>query len=189
MTKPQVILDDGGKPAFAVIPWREYARLTMMDAEAGLSDEELYHHAKSVGGESFPIEVADRLLAGEKAVRVYREHRGMTQKQLASSVGINALYLSQIERGRRHRLGPYLVGPRRGARRRCGRPDLRGASSEPLTERTYLVPSDKGQPGRGRLALSHLGRLQECASATKILENQVRSALRPNQARADRRRT
>ena len=101
MTKPQVILDDGGKPAFAVIPWREYARLTMMDAEAGLSDEELYDHAKSVGGESFPIEVADRLLAGEKAVRVYREHRGMTQKQLASSVGINALYLSQIERGRR----------------------------------------------------------------------------------------
>ena len=64
MTKPQVILDDGGKPAFAVIPWREYARLTMMDAEAGLSDEELYDHAKSVGGESFPIEVADRLLAG-----------------------------------------------------------------------------------------------------------------------------
>ena len=51
------------------------------------------------------------------------------------------------------------------------------------------MPSDKGQPGRGRLALSHLGRLQECASATKILENQVRSALRPNQARADRRRT
>ena len=101
MTKPQVILDDGGKPAFAVIPWREYARLTMMDAGAGLSDEELYDHAKSVGGESFPIEVADRLLAGEKAGRVYREHRGMTQKQLASSVGINALYLSQIERGRR----------------------------------------------------------------------------------------
>ena len=49
MTKPQVILDDGGKPAFAVIPWREYARLAMMDAEAGLSDEELYGHAKSVG--------------------------------------------------------------------------------------------------------------------------------------------
>ena len=22
MTKPQVILDDGGKPAFAVIPWK-----------------------------------------------------------------------------------------------------------------------------------------------------------------------
>ena len=101
MTKPQVILDDGGEPAFAVIPWREYVRLEMIDADAGMTDEELYDHAKSVGGESFPIEVADRLLAGEKAVRVYREHRGMTQKQLARSAGINPLYLSQIERGQR----------------------------------------------------------------------------------------
>ena len=101
MTKPQVILDDGGEPAFAVIPWREYVRLEMLDAGAGLTDEQLYDQAKSVGGESFPVEVADRLLAGEKAVRVYREHRGMTQKQLARSASINPLYLSQIERGQR----------------------------------------------------------------------------------------
>ena len=99
MTKPQVILDDGGKPAFAVIPWREYTRLAMLDVAAGLTDEELYDHAKSVGGESFPIELADRLLGGENAVRVYRDHRGMTQKQLAGAAGINPLYLSQIERG------------------------------------------------------------------------------------------
>ncbi len=46
-------------------------------------------------------DVADRLLAGENAVRVYRDHRGMTQKQLAEAAGINAIYLSQIERGRR----------------------------------------------------------------------------------------
>ena len=121
MTKPQIIIDDGGKPAFAVIPWQEYTRLAMMDADAGLTDEELYDQAKSVGGRVFsPIEVADRLLAGEKAVRVYRDHRGMTQRRLARSAGINALYLSQIERGR---------------------PDLRGASSEPLTERTDLDSS------------------------------------------------
>ena len=54
-----------------------------------------------MGGESFPVEVADRLLAGEKAVRVYRDPRGMTQKQLAKSAGINVLCLAQIERGRR----------------------------------------------------------------------------------------
>ena len=99
MTKPQVILDDAGKPAFAVIPWREYARLVVMDGAAELTDEELYDHAKSVREESFPIDVADRLLAGENAVRVFRDHRGMTQKQLAGAAGINPLYLSQIERG------------------------------------------------------------------------------------------
>ena len=100
MIKPQVILDDGGNPAFAVIPWREYERLA--DAEANLSDEALYDRARAEGGESFPMAVADRLLAGENAVRVYRDHRGMTGKQLAEAVGINAVYLSQIENGRRN---------------------------------------------------------------------------------------
>ena len=38
---------------------------------------------------------------GENAIRVYRDHRGMTQKQLAGAAGINPIYLSQIERGRR----------------------------------------------------------------------------------------
>ncbi len=100
MDKPQVILDDSGRPAFAVIPWREYERLAAGD-EAGLSDEALYDRAGSEGEEAFPIDVADRLLAGENAVRVYRDHRGMTQKQLAGAAGINPIYLSQIERGRR----------------------------------------------------------------------------------------
>ena len=47
--------------------------------EALLSDEELYDRAKAEEGESFPIEVADRLLAGENPIRVYRNHRRMTQ--------------------------------------------------------------------------------------------------------------
>ena len=71
----------------------------MLDVVAAPTDKELYDHAKSVGGESFPIELVDRLLAGENAVRVYRDHRGMTRKQLAGAAGINPLSLSQIERG------------------------------------------------------------------------------------------
>ena len=101
MAKPQVILDNGGHPAFAIIPWREYERLVADSEGADLSDEDLYDPAKAAGEESFPIEVADRLLAGENAVKVYRNHRGMTQKQLADAAGINAVYLSQIERGKR----------------------------------------------------------------------------------------
>ena len=101
MTKPQIILDEGGNPAFAVIRWREYERLITAGGEASLTDEELYDRAKTENEESFPIDVADRLLAGENAVRVYRDHRGLTQKQLAKAVGINPIYLSQIETGRR----------------------------------------------------------------------------------------
>lgn len=101
MIKPQIILDDGGKPAFAVIPWREYERLTTTDDEADLSDEALYDRAKAEGDEAFPVDVADRLLAGENAVRVYREHRGMTRKELAEAAGIDPIHLSEIETGPR----------------------------------------------------------------------------------------
>ena len=101
MDKAQVIFDDVGQPAFAVIPWREYERLANADADILLSDEELYDLAKSEGGESFPIEVADRLVAGEGPISVYRSYRGMTQQELASIAGINSVYLSQIETGKR----------------------------------------------------------------------------------------
>ena len=52
-------------------------------------------------GESFPIEVVDQLLAGKNPISVYRNHRGMTQTALAAAADINAVYLSQIETGRR----------------------------------------------------------------------------------------
>ena len=101
MTTPQIIFDEAGQPAFAVMPWREYERLTHADTDALLSDEALYDLAKRGGGEAFPIEVVDRLMAGENPVRVYRSWRGLTQKGLAERAGINPVYLSQIETGKR----------------------------------------------------------------------------------------
>jgi len=101
MTKAQVILNEEGQPAFAVIPWQLYKRLNAFDPNFELNDEELYDNATVTNEESFPIEVADRLLAGENSVKVYREYRGITQKRLAKQIGINVVYLSQIETGRR----------------------------------------------------------------------------------------
>lgn len=97
MSEPQVILDDAGRPAFAVIPWREYERLAGEEGDA----EALYDRARAEGGESFPVELADRLLAGENPVRAHRAHRGMTQGELASAADIHPVYLSQIETGKR----------------------------------------------------------------------------------------
>lgn len=98
MNEPQVIVDAAGEPAYAVLPWRDYERLV---GDAAISDEELYDRARSERGESFPIEVADRLLAGESPIRVYRSYRSLTQQELAAAAGINPVYLSQIERGQR----------------------------------------------------------------------------------------
>ena len=109
MSKPQVIVDEEGQPAYAVIPWREYKRLVSVDNDTMMTDEELYDVAKAAGGESFPAAVVDRLLAGESPIRVYRDHRGLTQKKLADAAGINPVYLSQIETGKRTGSAKTLV--------------------------------------------------------------------------------
>ena len=97
MSKPQIILDAAGQPAFAVIPWRDYEEAV----ETMLSDEQLYDRAKAENDESFPIDISDQLLAGQSPVRVYRNHRGLTQRELAAAAGIHTVYLSQIETGKR----------------------------------------------------------------------------------------
>jgi len=101
MTKPQIIRGKDGKPAFAIVPWEEYARMAPSEAEAHLTDEDLYDRAKAANDEFLPVEVVDRLLAGESPVKVLRQHRGLTQRQLAERAGLNAVYLSQIENGKR----------------------------------------------------------------------------------------
>jgi DNA-binding Xre family transcriptional regulator len=49
--------------------------------------------------EYLPVEITRRLTAGEVPVRVWREHRGLSARALASRAGISTAYLSQIETG------------------------------------------------------------------------------------------
>jgi DNA-binding Xre family transcriptional regulator len=51
--------------------------------------------------ETVPAEVVDRLVAGESPVKVWREHRGLSQRALAERAALNFAYLSQIETGAR----------------------------------------------------------------------------------------
>ena len=52
--------------------------------------------------EVIPADFGDRILDGESPVRVWREYRGLSIKQLATSAQISAAYLSQIEGGSRN---------------------------------------------------------------------------------------
>lgn len=52
--------------------------------------------------ETFPGAVVDAILDDENPIKIFRKHRHMTQKQLAETVGINSVYLSQVERGERN---------------------------------------------------------------------------------------
>jgi len=97
------ILSRDGRPAFAVLPIEEYRRLVDL-AEDVRDAAVLADFARELAfgrEETFPAEVADRLLAGENPVRVLRGHRGLTLQQVADACGVTNSHISQIERGRR----------------------------------------------------------------------------------------
>jgi DNA-binding XRE family transcriptional regulator len=106
------VIEDGER-RYAVMPLVNDERL--VEAEEKLADVRAYDAAKARGDEQLPLAVADRILGGENEVRVFREHRGLTQAQLAKPAGISIPYLSQIDANRRrpstavrHRLAQTL---------------------------------------------------------------------------------
>ncbi|MSO92134.1 MAG: XRE family transcriptional regulator [Rhodospirillales bacterium] len=58
-------------------------------------------YARTRNEESFPAEVARRLVQGESPIRVFRAHRGLTQQALAAAVGKSKGYVSEIEAGKK----------------------------------------------------------------------------------------
>ncbi len=96
------VIEKDGKPEWAVIPYEEYERLAA--AAEMLEDVRAYDQAKQAiaeGEELIPSDVTYAILDGGNPVRVWREHRGLTQLQLAEGAGISVPYLSQIESGKR----------------------------------------------------------------------------------------
>ena len=56
---------------------------------------------RTQGEESFPRQVANRLMDGDNPVRVFREYRGMKAAALARRIGKSPSYLSEIETGKK----------------------------------------------------------------------------------------
>lgn len=99
----QIIKRDG-KPEYAVVPIDTYERLVASAEQA--EDVRAYDRAMAElergEDEVVPEAVAHRLLADEDhPLRVWREHRGLTQEALATSAGVGKSYISQLEAGRR----------------------------------------------------------------------------------------
>jgi DNA-binding XRE family transcriptional regulator len=102
MNKPTIITTPNGD-RMAVIPVEEYERLVEAAEEA--TDVRAYDEAKrrlaSGQDEMLPSAMVNRILDGENALRVWREHRGLTLKELADKAQVSAPFLSQIEKGQR----------------------------------------------------------------------------------------
>ena len=90
------------KPAYAVLPIAEYEALVRAAEDA--EDVRAYDEgmaAIEAGEEMVPGEMVERMIAGESPVKVWREHRGLTQTQLAEKAGLSQAALSNIEAGSR----------------------------------------------------------------------------------------
>jgi DNA-binding XRE family transcriptional regulator len=95
------IVDIAGQK-MAMLPVADYERL--LDLAEDRSDTLAAAAAEDrrcAAEEYLPVEMVDRLLAGEGPLRVWRKHRGMTLAELSGEAGITIGFLSDIERGKR----------------------------------------------------------------------------------------
>lgn len=88
---------------FALIPVRALQKL-MEDAEM-LTDVKAYDAAKARlddgSDELIPLEITERRLQGEPALRIWREHRKLTQEQLAKKARVSRALIAAIETKRK----------------------------------------------------------------------------------------
>ena len=101
MNKQTIVSPSGDR--LVVIPESEYDAL--VEAAEDLSDLIAFEQFKgrlAAGLEELvPSEFAMRLVDGENPIRVWREYRGLSAKDLAEMAGIAQPYLSQLETGKR----------------------------------------------------------------------------------------
>jgi DNA-binding XRE family transcriptional regulator len=81
-----------------------YTRKIMEDAEM-LADVKAYDAAKARlkdgSDELIPLEVTERRLRGEPSLRIWREHRGLTQERLAKKAKVSRALIAAIETKRK----------------------------------------------------------------------------------------
>lgn len=70
------------------------ATLAAAEREAVLGKLEARDH-------HLPVTLVERLIAGESKVRIWREHRGLSPRELAAAASVAPRYLNDIEAGRR----------------------------------------------------------------------------------------
>ncbi|MCP4628511.1 MAG: helix-turn-helix transcriptional regulator [bacterium] len=82
--EPQIIMQDG-KPAFAVIPWEQYQKLTHQEFDE--TDVWIPHEV-----------VKANVINGASMIRAWREYFGMTQQELARRAGMTQPALARLEK-------------------------------------------------------------------------------------------
>jgi hypothetical protein len=91
MNKPDIITTPSGD-RIVLIPFEEHERLVEAseDAADARDVDEIKRKLATGEEELIPAEIADRIIDGENKIRVWREYRGMSGKELAEATGLAA---------------------------------------------------------------------------------------------------
>lgn len=98
--QPQRIVAPDGTE-LVVMRAQDYARLVAAAGDEDARDIRLADRARRDDDARYPAPVADAILAGMTPLRAWREHRGISQADLARLAGVTATALSKIESAKR----------------------------------------------------------------------------------------
>ena len=85
----------------AVLPALEYERLLNAVEDRADADAAAHAEARRRDGEEYlPAEFVDRLLAGENALRVWRQFRGLSAVRLSELANVDQSRISELENGK-----------------------------------------------------------------------------------------
>lgn len=82
-----------------LLPLEEYERL--VDASDVVEADRVRADIAAGRDEMIPAEIVNRILAGESPVRVWRQHRGLSARDVAEKTDLSAAYISEIETGKK----------------------------------------------------------------------------------------
>ena len=91
-------IEQNGTRQYAIVPADTYALL--LEKAEMLDDIKAYDEAMASNDELVPSEVVGRLIAGENKIKVWREHRGISQAPLAEKANMAQASIAQMEVGK-----------------------------------------------------------------------------------------
>jgi DNA-binding XRE family transcriptional regulator len=102
MTEP-IIIEHDGQPTHVVLAYAEWRRMkaTLEDFDDAVDAAVARRILEDPKTEWVPGEVVERLVEGQNPIRVWREHRGLSQAALAARAKLPQQTISMLENGRR----------------------------------------------------------------------------------------
>ena len=84
---------------YAVIPMADYELMSLLkeDYDDALSIEKVKQEIELKKDELIPLDVMKKLLTGDSSLKIWREYRALTPKELHDKTGVSLSVISKIE--------------------------------------------------------------------------------------------